>query len=183
MSADTETGDRGSSNWGDQVNQPTGHLTMAQLLAVLLERPAIEHDEKKIRAALQVLIPEPEWQRNCRTDIETALTLIEKNELSRRRPEQNKRAIAQLLAALMKAQTAKAKLPWPQFGSLKTSAICKQASRSVSMKKTSRTRQLRENLARQVIGSSMPCKQPIIWCSCGWLSDMAFTKPTPIPGI
>jgi hypothetical protein len=41
------------------------HLTMAQLLAVLLARlpewPPIEHDEKKIRAALQVLIPEPEW--------------------------------------------------------------------------------------------------------------------------
>jgi hypothetical protein len=115
MSADTETGGRGSSYWGDQVNQPTGHLTMAQLLAVLLERlpewPPIEHDEKKIRAALQVLIPEPEWQRDCRRDIETALTLIEKNELSRRRPEQNKRAIAQLLAALKKAQTAKAKLP------------------------------------------------------------------------
>jgi hypothetical protein len=119
MSVDTERGGRRTSDWGDQVNQPTGHLTMAQLLAVLLERlpewPPIEHDEKKIRAALEVLIREPEWQRGCRRDIETALTLIEKNELSRRRPEQNKRAIAQLLAALKKAQTAKAKLPWLQI--------------------------------------------------------------------
>jgi hypothetical protein len=89
---------------------------MAQSLAVLLERPPIEHHEKKIRSALQVLIPESEWLRDCRRDTETALTLIEKNELSRRRPEQNKGAIARLLAALKKAQTAKAKLPWLQVG-------------------------------------------------------------------
>ena len=45
----------------DEVNQPTEHPTMAQLLALLLERlpewPPIKHDERKIRAALQVLMP------------------------------------------------------------------------------------------------------------------------------
>jgi hypothetical protein len=99
----------------NEVNQPTEHLTMAQLLAVLLERlpegPAIKHNERKISAALQVLMPAPEWQHDCLKDIEATLTFLEKNELSRRRPRQDKRAIAQLLAALKKAQTAKTRLP------------------------------------------------------------------------
>jgi hypothetical protein len=111
-----ETGDRGLSRSGDEVNQPTEHLTMAQLLALLLERlpewPPVKHDERKIRAALHVLMPEPEWRHVCREDIEATLTLIEKNELSRRRPKQHKRATAKLLAALKKAQNAKAELVW-----------------------------------------------------------------------
>jgi hypothetical protein len=148
---------------------------MAQSLAALLERPPIEHHEKKIRSALQVQIPESEWLRECRRDTETALTLIEKNQLSRRRPEQNKGAIARLLAAL---KPLRQNCHGSKSGSLEPSAICARASRSVSMRRTSRTRQLRKSLARQVIGSSMPCKQPIIWCSCGWPSAIAFTKPT-----
>jgi hypothetical protein len=62
-----ETGDRGCPDrGGDEVNQPTEHLTLAQLLALLLERPSIKHDERKIRAALHVLMPEPEWRHDCR---------------------------------------------------------------------------------------------------------------------
>jgi hypothetical protein len=61
--------------------------------------------------------------------------------------------------------------------SLKPSAICERASRLATVKKTSRSRQLRENLVRQVTGSSMPCRRLIIWCSCGWLSDVAFSTP------
>jgi hypothetical protein len=87
---------------------------MAQLLVVLLERlpewPAIKHNETKISAAVQVLMPAPEWQHDCRKDIEVTLTFLEKNELFRRRPRQDKRAIAQLLAALKRAQTAKTRL-------------------------------------------------------------------------
>jgi hypothetical protein len=98
------------------VNQPTEHLTMAQLLALLLERlpewPPIKHDERKIRAALHVLMPEPEWRHDCREDMEAALKLIEKNEFSRQRRKQDSRAITQLLAALKKAQSAKAALVW-----------------------------------------------------------------------
>jgi hypothetical protein len=100
---------------GGEVKEPTEHLTMAELLAVLLERlpewPPIMNDESKIRAALDVLMPEPEWQHDCREDIEASLTLIEKNEFSRQRRKQDTRAIAQLLTALKKAQTAKARLP------------------------------------------------------------------------
>jgi len=55
------------------VKEPTEHLTMAKLLAVLRERlpewPPIKNDESKIRAALQVLTPEPEWRHDCREDI------------------------------------------------------------------------------------------------------------------
>jgi len=44
------------------VKEPTEHLTMAKLLAVLRERlpewPPIKSDESKIRPALQVLTPE-----------------------------------------------------------------------------------------------------------------------------
>jgi len=97
------------------VKEPTKHLTMAELLALLLERlperPPIKNDESKIRAALHVLMPEPEWRHECREDIEAALTLIEKSEFSRRRRKQDTSAIAPLLAALKKAQTAKARLP------------------------------------------------------------------------
>jgi hypothetical protein len=100
---------------GGEVKEPTEHLTMAELLAVLLERlpewPPIMNDESKIRAALHVLMPEPEWQHDCREDIEASLTLIEKNEFSWQRRKQDTRAIAQLLTALKKAQTAKARLP------------------------------------------------------------------------
>ena len=96
----------GCRDRGDEVNQPTEHLSMAQLLALLLERlpewPPIKH----------VLMPEPEWRHDCGEDIEATLTLIEKNELSRRRPKQDKRATAKLLAALKKAQSAKAELVW-----------------------------------------------------------------------
>ena len=97
------------------MKEPTKHLTMAELLALLLERlperPPIKNDESKIRAALHVLMPEPEWRHECREDIEAALTLIEKSEFSRRRRKQDTSAIAPLLAALKKAQTAKARLP------------------------------------------------------------------------
>jgi hypothetical protein len=74
-------------DWGAKVKEPTEHLTMAKLLALLLERlpegPAIKNDESKIRAALHVLMPEPKWRHECREDIEAALTLIEKNEFFR----------------------------------------------------------------------------------------------------
>ncbi len=44
------------------MKEPTEHLAMAELLAVLRERlpewPQIKNDESKIRAALQVLTPE-----------------------------------------------------------------------------------------------------------------------------
>jgi hypothetical protein len=86
---------------------------MAELLALLLERlsewPPIKNDEGKIRAALHVLMPEPEWRHDCREDIKAALTLIEKNDFSRRR-KRDTRAIVQLLTALKKAQAAKARL-------------------------------------------------------------------------
>jgi hypothetical protein len=102
---------------GGDVKDPTEHLTMAELLALLFERlpewPPIKNDESKIRAALHVLIPEPEWRHDCREDIKAALTLIEKNDFSRRR-KRDTRAIAQLLTALKKAQAAKARLPLPQ---------------------------------------------------------------------
>jgi hypothetical protein len=87
---------------------------MAELLAVLLARlpewSLIKNDESKIRAALPVLTPEPEWRPDCRADIEAALTPIENNEFSRQRRKQDTRAIAQLLTALKRTQTAKARL-------------------------------------------------------------------------
>jgi hypothetical protein len=105
---------------GGEVKEPTEHITMAELLALLLERlpewPPIKNDESKIRAALHVLMPEPKWRHECREDIEAALTLIEKNEFFRRRRKQDTRAIAPLLAALKRAQTAKARLPLLQAG-------------------------------------------------------------------
>jgi hypothetical protein len=91
------------------VKEPTEHLTMAGLLAVRRERlpewPPIKNGESKVRAALHVLMPEPEWRHDCREDIEATLKLIEKNEFSRQRREQDTRAITQLLAALKKART------------------------------------------------------------------------------
>jgi hypothetical protein len=88
---------------------------MAELLAVLRERlaewPPIKNEESKVRAALHVLMPEPEWRHDCREDIEAALKLIEKNEFSRQRRKQDSRAITQLLTALKRAQTTKARLP------------------------------------------------------------------------
>jgi hypothetical protein len=90
---------------------------MAELLALLFERlpewPPIKNDEGKIIAALHVLMPEPEWQHDCREDIEAALALIGKNEFSRRR-KRGTRPVAQLLTALKKAQAAKARLPLVQ---------------------------------------------------------------------
>jgi hypothetical protein len=69
------------------VKEPTEHLTMAELLALLLERlpgwPPIKNDKSKIRAALHVLMPEPKWLHECREDIEAELTLIEKSEFFR----------------------------------------------------------------------------------------------------
>ena len=86
------------------MKEPTEHLTMAELLAVLRERlaewPPIKNDESKIRAALHVLAPEPGWRPAYREDIDAALTLIEKSEFSRQRRQQDTRAIAQLLTAL-----------------------------------------------------------------------------------
>jgi hypothetical protein len=88
---------------------------MAELLAVLRERlaewPPIKNEESKVRAALHVLIPEPEWRHDCRENIEAALKLIEKNEFSRQRCKHDSRAITQLPTALKKAQTTKARLP------------------------------------------------------------------------
>jgi hypothetical protein len=97
------------------VKEPTEHLTMAELLAVPRERlpewPPIKNDESKVRAALHVLMPEPEWRHDCCEDIEAALKLIEKNEFSRQRCKHDSRAITQLPTALKKAQTTKARLP------------------------------------------------------------------------
>jgi hypothetical protein len=97
------------------VKEPTEHLTMAELLAVPRERlpewSPIKNDESKVRAALHVLMPEPEWRHDCCEDIEAALKLIEKNEFSRQRCKHDSRAITQLLTALKKAQTTKARLP------------------------------------------------------------------------
>ena len=59
------------------MKEPTEHLAMAELLAVLRERlpewPQIKNDESKIRTAPHVLTPEPEWRHDCREDIEAAL--------------------------------------------------------------------------------------------------------------
>ena len=97
------------------MKEPTEHLTMAELLAVPRERlpewPPIKNDECKVRAALHVLMPEPEWRHDCCEDIEAALKLIEKNEFSRQRCKLDSRAITQLPTALKKAQTTKARLP------------------------------------------------------------------------
>ena len=59
------------------MKEPTEHLTMAELLAVPRERlpewPPIKNDESKVRAALHVLMPEPEWRHDCHEDLEAAL--------------------------------------------------------------------------------------------------------------
>jgi hypothetical protein len=98
------------------VKEPTEHLTMAELLAVLRERlpewPPIKNEESKVRAALHVLIPEPEWRHDCRENIEAALKLIEKNEFSRQRRKRDSRAITQLLTALKKARVGRL---WSRF--------------------------------------------------------------------
>jgi hypothetical protein len=167
---------------GGEVKEPTEHLTMAELLAVLLERlpewPPIMNDESKIRAALDVLMPEPEWQHDCREDIEASLTLIAKNEFSRQRRKQDTRAIAQLLTALKRLKPPKQDCRCFKPAILRTSAIYKRALPFVSVNKASRSRRFREKLIRVVIGCSMPCRPHIIWCSCGWLSDVAFMMPT-----
>jgi hypothetical protein len=151
---------------------------MTELLALLLERlpewPPIKNDEGKIRAALHVLIPEPEWRHDCREDIKAALTLIEENEFSRRR-KRDTRAIAQLLTALKPPkQDCRCLKP----ANLRTSATYKRALPFVSVDRASRSRCFRENLIGVVIGFSMPCRPHIIWCSCGWLLDVAFVMPT-----
>ena len=176
-----ETGDRGCPDRGDEVNQPTEHLTMAQLLALLLERlpewPPIKHDERKIRAALHVLMPEPEWRHDCREDIEATLTLIEKNELSRRRPKQDQRATVKLLAALKKAQSAKAELAWLDARQFEN--VCNlQAGIAFCDREEDEQKQADPRKPRPSShGSSMPCRRLIIWSSCGWLSDVAFSTP------
>lgn len=103
----------------DKTSRLEAALTVAMLLALPKNltspptRPPIIFKEKAIKDALRILKSKPEWEKDCREDIETGVTLVQHRDLffvARSKPENI--ALAQLLAALKRARDAKEKLPW-----------------------------------------------------------------------
>jgi hypothetical protein len=74
----------------------------------------VQHDETKIRAALKILRPKPEWRKDCCKDIQVALSLVQASELRLFEPRSKREshALDQVLKALERAQIAKASLYW-----------------------------------------------------------------------
>jgi hypothetical protein len=100
-----------------------GKAAVAGIIAMGKTRrkpPPIIYDEKVIGDALKILTPKPEWREECLEDIKTAFNNIEHPSLFPTRSKPANKALAQLLAALKRAQTAKAKLPWLEASSFET---------------------------------------------------------------
>jgi hypothetical protein len=86
-------------------------LTMSMLI------PPVMVDEATVKAALRILKPKPEQLERCRQTIAMAIELIDFRDTVRVFQPQSrpvKDAMAEMIAALQKARTAKAKLPWSE---------------------------------------------------------------------
>lgn len=96
------------------IVQPGEILTAGMLMALHNpppELPPVAVNEKAIKDALDILRPKPAEREQCREDIKAAFAFVEHNDLVPRSKQVNE-ALAQLLAALKRAQAAKTKLPW-----------------------------------------------------------------------
>src|SRR5450631_1551832 len=78
-----------------------------------LPRPQLVYDKRAIEDALKILNPRPAEREQCRKNIKDAFDLIEHSGVFfAPRSKKTKEAVAELLAALIRAKAAKAKLPW-----------------------------------------------------------------------
>jgi hypothetical protein len=93
------------------TSRPEVDMLLDMLAA--LPRPPVVYDKKVVKDALQILNPKPAEREQCLENIKDAFDLIEHSGLFfMPRSKKTKEAVAELLAALIRAQAAKAKLPW-----------------------------------------------------------------------
>jgi hypothetical protein len=93
------------------TSRPEVDMLLDMLAA--LPRPPVVYDNKVVKDALQILNPKPAEREQCLENIKDAFDLIEHSGLFfMPRSKKTKEAVAELLAALIRAQAAKAKLPW-----------------------------------------------------------------------